>query len=162
MNYGLRKGLEDIATELKGIKNILGSMWHSRYRGDETDVVCPEFFADEYISTEECARRLGISDQTIRNWILTGRKQPDKGWVYGIHYVNLEFCKGKKQIIRIPWNTLIKSFTKNTKVSHGAFTARGFEPYNTHIRDQKDHFIPDPTVPNDYEEEEEGSEGESK
>ena len=31
MNTGLRKGLEDIAWELKGIKNILSSMWHSRY-----------------------------------------------------------------------------------------------------------------------------------
>jgi DNA invertase Pin-like site-specific DNA recombinase len=69
MNYGLRKGLEDIAAELKGIRTILGSMWHSRYKTEETDLMNPELYADEYISTEECAKRLGISDQTIRNWI---------------------------------------------------------------------------------------------
>lgn len=69
MNYGLRKGLEDIAHELKGIRNILASMWHSRYSNDETDVLSPEAYADEYVSTEECARRLGISDQTLRNWM---------------------------------------------------------------------------------------------
>jgi hypothetical protein len=38
MKYGIRKGLEDIAWELKGIKNILSSMWHSRYEKGETDV----------------------------------------------------------------------------------------------------------------------------
>ena len=65
MPYGLRKGLEDIAYELKGIRNILGSMWHSRYSNAETDIANPEMFADEYISTEECGRRLGVSDQTI-------------------------------------------------------------------------------------------------
>ena len=37
MNTGLRKGLEDIAWELKGIKNILSSMWHSRYEKGITD-----------------------------------------------------------------------------------------------------------------------------
>jgi hypothetical protein len=99
MQYGLRKSLEDIAYELKGIKNILGSMWHSRYSNGETDALNPEAFADEYISTEECGRRLGVSDQTIRNWIAIGRKTPDKGWVEGIHYV--------------PWNRLIQSFAKN-------------------------------------------------
>ena len=69
MKYGLRKSLEDIAYELKGIKNILGSMWHSRYSNGETDVLNPQAFADEYISTEECGKRLGVSDQTIRNWM---------------------------------------------------------------------------------------------
>ena len=42
MNYGLRKGLEDIAAELKGIRTILGSMWHSRYKTEETDLMNPE------------------------------------------------------------------------------------------------------------------------
>ena len=89
MQYGLRKSLEDIANELKGIRNILGSMWHSRYSNGETDVLSPQAFADEYISTEECGRRLGVSDQTIRNWMSIGRKQPGKGWVEGIHYANV-------------------------------------------------------------------------
>jgi hypothetical protein len=30
MGYGIRKGLEDIAWELKGIKNILASFWQSQ------------------------------------------------------------------------------------------------------------------------------------
>lgn len=113
MQHGLRKGLEDIAYELKGIKNILGSMWHSRYSNGETDVLNPEAFADEYISTEECGRRLGVSDQTIRNWIAIGRKTPDKGWVEGIHYVNVSPDVHRKAVLRIPWNRLIQSFAKN-------------------------------------------------
>jgi len=113
MNHGLRKGLEDIAYELKGIKNILGSMWHSRYSNGETDALNPEAFADEYISTEECGRRLGVSDQTIRNWIAIGRKTPDKGWVEGIHYVNISPDEHRKAVLRIPWNRLIQSFAKN-------------------------------------------------
>lgn len=113
MKYGLRKSLEDIAYELKGIKNILGSMWHSRYKDGETDALNPEAFADEYISTEECGRRLGVSDQTIRNWIAIGRKTPDKGWVEGIHYVNVSPDVHRKAVLRIPWNRLIQSFAKN-------------------------------------------------
>jgi len=113
MQYGLRKSLEDIAYELKGIKNILGSMWHSRYSNGETDALNPEAFADEYISTEECGRRLGVSDQTIRNWIAIGRKTPDKGWVEGIHYVNISPDEHRKAVLRIPWNRLIQSFAKN-------------------------------------------------
>lgn len=116
MKYGLRKSLEDIAYELKGIKNILGSMWHSRYKDGETDALNPEAFADEYISTEECGRRLGISDQTIRNWIAIGRKNPDKGWVEGIHYVNVSPDVHRKAVLRIPWNRLIQSFAKNEEL----------------------------------------------
>ncbi len=74
MVHGIRKGLEDVAWELKGIRNILASMWHSRYENGETDVLNPEAYADEYISTEECARRLNVSDQTLRNWMAIGRK----------------------------------------------------------------------------------------
>lgn len=113
MQYGIRKGFEDVAHELKGIKNILASMWHSRYSNGETDVLNPEAYADEYISTEECGRRLGVSDQTVRNWIAIGRKAPDKGWVEGIHYVNISPDHKRKAVIRIPWNMLVRSFAKN-------------------------------------------------
>lgn len=113
MVHGIRKGLEDIAWELKGIRNILASMWHSRYENGETDVLNPEAYADEYISTEECARRLNVSDQTLRNWMAIGRKTPDKGWVEGIHYVNACPNPSKKAVIRIPWNNLVRSFAKN-------------------------------------------------
>ena len=117
MNHGLRKGLEDIAKELKGIRNILASMWHARYANGETDIVNPEAFADEYVSTEECAQRLGISDQTIRNWISSGKKNPGKGWTEGIHYVNVTPDPTKKAVIRIPWNQLVASFAKNKEVT---------------------------------------------
>ncbi len=117
MTHGIRKGLEDISKELKGIRNILASMWHARYANGETDIVNPEAFADEYISTEECAQRLGISDQTIRNWISSGKKNPGKGWTEGIHYVNVTPDPAKKAVIRIPWNQLVASFAKNKKVT---------------------------------------------
>jgi len=116
MQYGVRKGFEDVAHELKGIKNILASMWHSRYSTGETDVLNPEAYCDEYISTEECGRRLGVSDQTVRNWIAIGRKKPDKGWVEGIHYVNISPDHTKKAVLRIPWNQLVQSFAKNKDI----------------------------------------------
>jgi hypothetical protein len=117
MSYGIRKGLEDIAQELKGIRNILASMWHSRYSNEETDALCPDAYADEYVSTEECGRRLGVSDQTIRNWIAIGRKEPAKGWVEGIHYVNISPGTNRKAVLRIPWNQLIQSFAKNRELT---------------------------------------------
>ncbi|MGA1560741.1 MAG: helix-turn-helix transcriptional regulator [bacterium] len=147
MYYGLRKGLEDIAAELKGIRSVLACMWHSRYKNAETDLINPEVFADEYISTEECARRLGVSDQTIRNWILTGKKRPQHGWVYGIHYININPTNANKQIIRIPWNNLIQSYTKGTKPSYRSFMAKDAPKYSNEMRDKKDSHIPDPTVP---------------
>jgi hypothetical protein len=146
MSVGLKKGLEDIAAELKGIRNILATMWHSRYQDGETDRISPEVYADEYISTEECARRLNVSDQTIRNWILAGKKDPNKGWTYGIHYINIGNADDRKQIIRIPWNNLIQSFTHNTKVSPDTFR-RGHSPlYNAGHRQRKDSHVPDPSV----------------
>ena len=115
MKYGIRKGLEDIAWELKGIKNTLSSIWHSRYEKGETDILDPAAFSDEYISTEECARRLNVSDQTLRNWMALGRKSPDKGWIEGIHYVNASPNPSKKAIIRIPWNQLVQSLQRIAK-----------------------------------------------
>ena len=109
----LNKSLESISGELKGIRNILASMWHSRYKDGETDQVSPEIYADEYISTEECARRLGVSDQTIRNWMAVGRKDPTRGWKEGLHYVNVCPDEGRKAVIRIPWNHLVQSFSRN-------------------------------------------------
>ena len=52
MAYGIRKGLEDIARELKGIKNVLSSMWNAQYQKENNGGINPELFADEYISTE--------------------------------------------------------------------------------------------------------------
>lgn len=123
--FGIRKGLEDVAHELRGIKGVLSSMWHSRYQDGETDRLNPEAFADEYISTEECSRRLGVSDQTIRNWISLGKKNNNKGWIEGIHFVNISPDEGRKAVIRIPWNSLVLSFAKNKEVLITDFNGYG-------------------------------------
>ena len=116
---GIRKAIEDVAYELKGIKNILNSMWYEKTEDKNPTALCPDAYADEYISTEECARRLNVSDQTIRNWIAVGRRykdKGDKGWKEGIHYINITPDLARKAIIRIPWNQLIQSFVKNRKL----------------------------------------------
>jgi hypothetical protein len=123
MAYGIRKGLEDIAHELKGIKNILSSIWRNTAENAPDASLHPDAFADEYISTEECATRLGISDQTIRNWISVGKRNPEKGWIEGLHYVNISPCPVRKAIIRIPWNTLVQEFVKNRKLEKRDFEA---------------------------------------
>ena len=124
MQYGLRKGLEDISFELKGIRNVLASMWYSRYQNGETDQLSPDIYSDEYITTEECGRRLSVSDQTIRNWILAGKKDPSKGWTQGVHYVNIMVEKGKKPVIRIPWNRLVASFSSNAQINFRSFQSQ--------------------------------------
>jgi len=157
MTTPLKKNLEDIAFELRGIKHVLSSMWHSRYRNEDTDQVSPEFFADEYISTEECARRLGVTDQTIRNWILVGRKEPDKGWIQGVHYIMINPLS-KKQIIRIPWNHLILSYSKGAEPTLRSFD-KGHPLYEDR-RSKKSAHIPDPTKPRIDMEDEEDEEAE--
>ena len=131
MKYGIRKGLEDSAWELKGIKNTLSSIWHSRQEKGETDILDPAAFSDEYISTEECARRLNVSDQTLRNWMALGRKSPDKGWIEGIHYVNASPNPSKKAIIRIPWNQLVQSFAKNRKMENQDYRKKASPMYKS-------------------------------
>lgn len=117
--------MEDIAFELKGIKNILGSMWHSRYSNGEIDTLNPEAYADEYISTEECGKRLGVSDQTIRNWIAIGRRDPNKGWKEGIHFVNVSPDPNRKAVLRVPWNQLVQSFSKNRDLESRDLRGKG-------------------------------------
>ncbi len=112
----LIKNTEDIAWELKGIKNVLSAIWDVRYKTDETSRLHPEAFADEYISIEECAKRLNVAEQTIRNWIAAGKKDPTKGWTEGIHYVNVSPEEKRKTLIRVPWNRLVQSFSKNDKI----------------------------------------------
>jgi hypothetical protein len=117
MTYGIRKGLEDVAHELKGIRSILASLWALQDGASDKKTPNPEMYADEYISTEECARRLSVSDQTIRNWISTGKNKTGKGgWIEGMHYVNVNPGVNTKASIRIPWNTLVRSFSKNPSI----------------------------------------------
>lgn len=120
----IEKSLASVTAELKGIKSILSAMWHSRYNDGTTDRVSPEFLADEYISTEECAKRLGVSDQTIRNWILQGKKKDAKkrirGWTQGIHYITIPMGS-RKNVVRIPWNQLILTYYKGEEANLRTF-----------------------------------------
>ena len=112
-------------------QNILSTLWHSRYENGETDLLDPDAFADEYISTEECAKRLNVSDQTLRNWMAIGRKTPDKGWIEGIHYVNASPNPTKKAIIRIPWNQIVQSFAKNRKMENKDYRKKASPMYKS-------------------------------
>tara|TARA_R100000988_G_C3974072_1_gene153091 strand:+ start:158 stop:622 length:465 start_codon:yes stop_codon:yes gene_type:complete len=144
---GIVKALSSINAELRGIRNILSSMWHSRYQNEETDLVSPEVYSDEYISTEECARRLNVTDQTIRNWILQGKKRKDFGWQQGVHYIVMPVGTHKK-MIRIPWNQLILSYRKGEDVNLRTFDpVNSVDLYSGDSRRNLDH-IPDPSVPN--------------
>lgn len=126
MSYGIRKGLEDVAHELKGIRNILASIWALQEGADEKGSTNPEVYADEYISTEECARRLSVTDQTIRNWIAIGKKdKTGKGWIEGIHYVNINPGYAQRNRLRVPWNQLIRSFAKNGELSLKQYKDKG-------------------------------------
>ena len=113
-------GIRAIVSELRGIRLCLESMWHSRYQNGETDVLDPRAYADEYIPLEEAARRLHISEQTIRNWITMGRKCKT-GWKEGIHYVNINADSVHRGTIRIPWNQLVGTFAANSDTSDFAF-----------------------------------------
>lgn len=130
MSYGIRKGLEDVAHELKGIRNILASIWTLQEGAGEKGSPNPELYADEYISTEECARRLSVSDQTIRNWIAVGRKDRNgKGWIEGIHYVNVSPNPNMRSKLRVPWNQLVRSFAQNSEIKTNDYTFKSDRPY---------------------------------
>lgn len=130
MNYGIRKGLEDVAHELKGIRNILASIWTLQEGAGEKGSPNPELYADEYISTEECARRLSVSDQTIRNWIAMGRKdKTGKGWIEGIHYVNVSPNPNTRSKLRVPWNQLVRSFSQNSGIRTKDYTFKSDAAY---------------------------------
>ena len=129
--HGIRKSLEDVAYELKGIKCVLQTIWHTRYQQGETDAMDPAFFADEYISTEEASRRLNISDQSIRNWIAMGRKHADRGWKEGVHYINITPDPSRKAVVRIPWNQLIQSFAQNKRCDADDLRKPGRNMYRT-------------------------------
>jgi len=115
--------LDAIGSELKSIRHILSCLWHSKYFNGETDQISPDFYSDEYISTTECAKRLGVSEQTIRNWILNGKSKKNKrgvAWVQGVHYILIP-SGTRKNLIRIGWNNLIAKFTKGEEAGLRSF-----------------------------------------
>lgn len=115
-------GIRAIVAELKGIRLCLESMWHSRYQNGETNVLDPRAYADEYITLEECARRLHLSESTLRNWITMGR-HAKTGWKEGIHYVNMNSDTAHRGTIRIPWNQLVGTFAANSQTTDAAFSS---------------------------------------
>lgn len=134
MQSGIVKAMESIAWELKGIKNVLSSIWEARYQTEETRLLNPQSFADEYISVEDCAKRLNVAEQTVRNWISIGKKNPQKGWTEGIHYVNVSPEKGKKALVRIPWNQLVQAFSKNASITNFDFISKaGYQPQHNRL-----------------------------
>lgn len=140
---GIKAALQNISEELRGIRMVLGAMWHSRYKNEETDVASPEIYSNEYISVEECAKRLSVTDQTIRNWILQGKKDPAKGWIQGVHYISIP--KGtNKMMIRIPWNNLILSFCKGPEVNLRSFDSP--QGKNLYTASQEHRYQPNPNV----------------
>jgi len=120
--------LSEIVSELKGVRHVLSSMWHSRYSEGETDVMNPEAYSDEYISIEECAKRLDIPEKKIRTWIQMGRKDKTTGWVEGVHYVNIGPDSDPRATIRFPWNFLIQSFSKGRALTAHDFRIPGGTP----------------------------------
>lgn len=128
MDKDIQTCLTDIASELKGMRHILGAMWHSRYSQGETDVMNPEAYADEYISIEECAKRLELTPKKIRTWIQMGRKDPSTGWVEGVHYVNVGVPSEPRATIRIPWNFLVQSFSRGRPLTAHDFRMPGGTP----------------------------------
>lgn len=128
MDKDLKTCLLEVSSELKGIRHVLSSMWHSRYSNGETDVFNPEAYSDEYISIEECAKRLEITDKKIRTWIQMGRKDRNTGWIEGVHYVNVGPDSDPRATIRIPWNFLIQSFSRGRELTAHDFRIPGGTP----------------------------------
>lgn len=109
--------LKKISRELKGINLSLQAMWHSRYKNEETHVMNPEAYADEYITIEEASARLSVPMSTIRNWIAIGRHRK-RGWKEGIHYVNVCMDDRKRGILRVCWSALVKDMAKHPLNNH--------------------------------------------
>jgi len=136
--------IDALKEELRGIKHILSSLWHSKYFTEETDQISPDFYADEYISTTECAKRLNVTEQTVRNWILAGKSKRSKDqkprWIQGVHYIVIP--RGtKRTTIRIGWNNLIMQFTKGKPADLRTFDGAGTRLYQEDTR-KKFHHVP--------------------
>jgi hypothetical protein len=134
--------LKKIGTELENVSNALTSIWYSRYENGETDVLDPRCHADEYITVEDCAKRLHVTPQTIRNWIKIGMHNEGKGWKAGIHYVNVAGDAKLKGYLRIPWNSLVQTFAKNPiehAILHKNVLARQLYRDIVHPDDVADH-----------------------
>jgi predicted transcriptional regulator len=108
MSEGLVSAVDRLTKEVSTINRTLLAIW-SLIDNEETAHV-PTAITDEYVSIDECARRLDVTEQTIRNWITQG-KTGGAGWIEGVHYIILPSGRSKstrKNLIRIPWNTVIQ------------------------------------------------------
>lgn len=111
MSEGISTAIDKLSKEVSAINRTLLAIWSLIHNDDKG--MLPIGMDDEYISIDECARRLDVSEQTIRNWITQGTKGP-AGWIQGVHYIVLptgNLTKGRgsrRQTIRIPWKTLVQ------------------------------------------------------
>lgn len=110
MSDGIVSAIDKLSKEVATLNRTMLAIW-SLIDNEETAHV-PAGMADEYISIDECARRLEISEQTIRNWITQGKKG-ELGWVEGVHYIILPSGQKRgstrsRSHVRIPWNTVIQ------------------------------------------------------
>lgn len=121
--------LETINGELKAIKHLLAATWREKYLDEMSPRgLTPELFTEEFITVEECAKRLNILEKQIEEFIIVGKRFPDKGWVLGVHYIIIPHKS--KDIVRIPWNSLILSFAKANK----------YPDVNTFVKNKKPKY----------------------
>ena len=142
----IAESMHAISDELKAIRHVLSSLWHSKYFNGETDQVSPDLYADEYISTTECAKRLNVTEQTVRNWILAGKRKDShnrkNAWIQGVHYILIP-TGPKRDMVRIGWNNLIMQFTKGAPATLRTFDPGGTGLYEADTRSKFDH-VPKP------------------
>lgn len=109
MSDTVSSAIDRLTKEISGVNRTLLAIWSLIQNNDSGLLPCG--LDTEYITIEECARRLDVSERIIRNWILQGKKNP-AGWIQGVHYIllpsgNTTGPLSSKPTVRIPWNTLI-------------------------------------------------------
>jgi hypothetical protein len=110
MSEGIVSAIDRLSKEVATLNRTMLAIWS--LIDDEETAHIPAGLADEYISIDECARRLDVTEQTVRNWITQGKKG-GLGWVEGVHYIILPsggggVSKRTRSHVRIPWNTVIQ------------------------------------------------------
>lgn len=151
---GAVKAMEAMVHELKGIKHFLAALYREQYLGINGDIreeYSADLFAEEFITVEEAARRLSVSEQTINNWIVRGATDPDKGWVQGVHFIYLpakNISKKNKGLARIAWNAVVRRYHKDSKSIERDLLSGANFPSRT-MMTKRYSLIPDPSVPDD-------------
>lgn len=151
---GAVKAMEAMVHELRGIKHFLAALYREQYLGINGDIreeYSADLFAEEFITVEEAARRLSVSEQTINNWIVRGATDPDKGWIQGIHFIYLPVKskhKRNKGLARIAWNAVVRRYHKDSASIETDLLTGSSIPSKLRMT-KRYSLIPDPSVPDD-------------